>query len=225
MRSLPAQTAVFAGSETTPVARTTYEYDYYPNGLTNRANLSGHDSTFTTSKLTRGNVTGITQWLLPSTQYVTRMQYDIAGNVVSRTDPRGYTSSFYYDDGFGSPDGEATSNTAPLDLQGQSAFGFVTRQTDPLGHSTYTQFDYNIGKPVDTQDANTNVTSLHYDDPYDRLTLVRFPQVPVGSNSYHPTTAYTYNDSDLNVVTAQDLNTNDGAIQNKTVYDGLGRVI
>src|SRR5262249_48495498 len=70
LRSLPSQQSVFDGPSPGGVekSRTTYEYDSYTAGLTDRSNIIGHDSAFNTGYLTRGNPTAVTRWLLPTTQ-------------------------------------------------------------------------------------------------------------------------------------------------------------
>jgi hypothetical protein len=91
-------------------ARTTFEYDNYtaapPNhaGLTDRPNIINLDAAFTTSYLTRGNVTASTNYLLTNgtiTGSVTSYaHYDVAGNVVKAIDARGYATLLDYSDRF-----------------------------------------------------------------------------------------------------------------------------
>ena len=135
LRSLPSQISVYDGSGTEK-ARTTFEYDnYIPDsnhaGLVNRLSISGLDSGYTTSFLTRGNVTATTRYFLVSgsvTGSITSYsQYDIAGNLVKVIDGRGYAANLYYDDCFGAPDGNARINSGPTELGGLSSYALVTK--------------------------------------------------------------------------------------------------
>src|SRR6185503_4376696 len=101
--------------------------------------MTGHGrnaapSTHTATYLTRGNVTQVTKWLLPSTQISTRMQYDIAGNVTSSTDPLGRTTTLDFSDAFGHPDPNARGNEVPLpsELGGLSTYAFATKVTNAI---------------------------------------------------------------------------------------------
>src|SRR5262249_39625064 len=132
IRSLPNQQSVYDAANVEQ-ARTTYEYDNYTQGLVNRSNVPGRDASFSIGYTTRGNVTQVTNWLLPSTALSTRHQYDMLGNVVSSTDPRNFTTTIDFTDRFGSPDNEAQSNTPPSELSGGlQTFAFATKVTNAL---------------------------------------------------------------------------------------------
>jgi hypothetical protein len=92
--------------------------------LTSRPSISSHDPDFGPSKTARGNLTRTAQWFSTSTTgsciYTLSgfcinefEEYDIAGNLTRVVDPRGNATNLNYDDRFGSPDGEARSNSAP----------------------------------------------------------------------------------------------------------------
>jgi len=143
LRSLPSQMSVFdaGGVER---SRTTLEYDNYAADgnhwpLIDRANISGHDSGFTTGYATRGNVTATTNYLLANGavtgSVTTYSQFDIAGNITKTIDARGYATTIDYDDRFGAPDGDARSNTSPAELAGLSSFAFATKVTNALGQN------------------------------------------------------------------------------------------
>jgi RHS repeat-associated protein len=226
--SLPTQTSVYNGGGTEQ-ARTTFEYDNYATdsnhaNLVNRTSISGFDSAFNTSYLTRGNVTGTTRYLLVSGSVTgsisTYSQYDIAGNVVKAIDGRGYAANLYYDDCFGTPDGNARINSAPTELGGLSSFALVTKVTNALNQSAYIQFDYYLGKPVDGEDANGIVASGYYSDSLDRPTQVnRAVGTAAASHS-----VFGYDDTNRIVTITTDLNTNnDGPLVSKIVYDQMGR--
>jgi RHS repeat-associated protein len=230
LRSLPSQVSVYDGSGAEK-ARTTFEYDnYIPDsnhaGLLNRTSISGLDSGFTTSYLTRGNATATTRYLLVGgavTGSITSYsQYDIAGNVVKTIDGRGYATNLYYDDSFGAPNGNARINSAPTELGGLSSFALVTKVTNALNQSSYGQFDYYLGKPVDGEDVNGVVASGFYGDSLDRPSQVK-RAVGTAAESH---SVFAYDDTNRIVTVTTDLNTNnDGALISKVVYDQMGRTI
>jgi hypothetical protein len=164
IRSLVAQVSVYDSSGVER-ARTTNEYDNYTAdsnhaSLINRASISGLDGAFTTSYTTRGNHTGTTRYLLTNGSVTGSIsayeQVDIAGNVVKTIDGRGFITTFAFADCFGGPDGNATLNSAPLELSSQSqvSYAFASSATNHLGQTAYSQFDYYLGRPVEVQDAN-----------------------------------------------------------------------
>ena len=227
IRSLPAQTQVFdaAGVEK---ARSTFEYDNYASEghhapMVARSGISGLDSGYTTSYVTRGNVTRTTGWILATnTPLHAYPQYDVAGNVVKVIDPRGYATTCEFADRFGVPDSEAQGNSAPAELSGLMSYAFATKVTNAAGHISYTQFDYHLGRPVNGQDANGIVASGAYSDSLDRPTQIKRA---LGTSAANQTT-FEYDDTNRIVTTKNDLNiSNDNGIVNKVVYDGFGRNI
>lgn len=231
VRDLLKQISVYdaAGIER---ARVTNEFDNYAldtnhAALTNRPAISGLDASFTTGYVTRGNPTGTTRYLLSTVGVITGsvssyQQYDIAGNVVKTIDPRGAATTFFYNDCFGAPDGNARLNNAPLELSsvGQESFAFATSSTNALGHTAFNQFDYYLRLPVDGEDVNGIVTSRYFNDQLDRLTQVR-RAVATGAASQ---TTISYDDDLRIVTTSSDIDTNNLMVS-KTVFDGLGRPI
>src|SRR5688572_27113527 len=225
IRSLPTQTQVFDASGAEK-ARATFEYDNYANDgshapLQAQANIAGLESGFTTSYVTRGNLTRSTNWILStSTQLHSYAQYDVAGNMLKAIDPRGYATTFEFADRFGSPDSEAQSNIAPAELSGLTSYAFPTKATNALGHVTYSQFDYYLGRPVNAQDANGIVASGSYNDALDRPTQVKRA---IGTAAENQAT-FAYDDTNRVVTTTSDLNSNnDNGLVSKLVYDGFGR--
>jgi RHS repeat-associated protein len=228
LRSLPSQTSVFdaGGVER---SRTSFEYDNYAADgnhwpLTDRANISGHDSGFTTGYPTRGNLTATTHYLLTNgivTGSVTAYsQFDIAGNLTKAIDARGYATTIDYDDRFGAPDGDARSNMPPSELAGLSSFAFATKLTNALGQTVYGQYDYYLGQPVDGEDFNGIVASGYYNDALDRPTQVRRAVATAAAGQ----STFSYDDPNRSITVTSDLNANnDNALLTKTLYDGLGR--
>ena len=232
IRNLPSETWVSSDSSgTTKVAKTTFEYDNYASdsnhaALVNRSSISGLDSAFTMSYLTRGNATAITRWRdlsITPTGITSYQYYDIAGNVVQTKDPRGCVTTANYSDVYGAPNGNATTNTSPSELSGvsQTSYAFATSVTNCLSQTVSSQFDFYTGMPVDGQDLNGVVTSGYStSDPLDRPTqIIR----AVGETVQNQTT-FAYDDTNRKVTTTSDLASyNDNALKSESLYDGLGR--
>jgi RHS repeat-associated protein len=226
VRNLPVQQAIYdaAGEQK---ALTSYEYDNYTEGLTNRTNVTGLDSAYGQAKTTRGNVTQTTHWVLHTgAEISSRLQYDIVGNVISSTDPLGNTTSFEFNDRFGIPDNEAQSNISPSEVGNNfKTYAFTTKVTGPapFNHTAYTQFDYYLGKPVNGEDANGVISSGAYDDDLDRATKLI---VAVNHTDLKRQTSFDYDDSAKIITTTSDqTNYNDNAVKSASRYDGLGRAI
>ena len=229
IRSLPVQQSVYDGAGTEK-ARSTYEYDNYTGSLWDRSDITGHarmlgaQATHTVSYLTRGNATLTTQVVLgsPDLPLSTRMEYDIAGNVRSVIDPKTNTTTFEFNDRFGTPDDEAQGNTPPAGLGSLHTYAFATKVTNALSHSEYTQFDYYLGRPVNGEDANGAVARGEYDDDLDRAT-----ELEVGiftGSQLRRLTKFTYDDTARTITTQSDQTTyNDQAFKTVSLYDGLGR--
>lgn len=207
-----------------------FEYDNYAAdslhaALIARPGISGLDSAFSASYTTRGNVTLLTKYADASgaTGAVkTAAQYDVAGNVIKTVDARGYATTFSFTDCFGAPDGEARTNSAPVELSSpqQTAFAFATSVTNALGHTSYGQYDYYTGKPVDGEDINGVVTSGYYNDPLDRATQV----VRAVGTSAQSQTSFAYDYVNHLVTVTGDLTAfSDNLLKSQTLYDGLGR--
>ena len=232
IRSLPTQVSVY-DSGGTEKARTTFEYDNYGSdsthaGLVSRSSISGLDSGFTTSLVTRGNATGTTHYLLNSSGSVTGSvsayaQYDVAGNVVKAIDARGNATWLDFTDRFGVPDTDAEGNTSPTELStpGQTSFAFATKVTNALNQSVWVQFDYYLGKPVNAEDANGIVASGYYNDVLDRPTQVKHA---VGVSGVENQTTFVYDDAGHTVTTTSDLGLNgDNTLKSVGIYDDMGR--
>ncbi len=225
IRSLPTQVQVFdaAGAEK---ARTTFEYDNYASDgshapLTARSGISGLDAAFTTSYVTRGNLTRATGWILStSTPLYSYSQYDVAGNVVKSIDARGYATTLDFTDRYGIPDSEAESNTAPAPLGGLTSYAFATKVINALGHISFAQFDYYLGRPVNGEDFNGIVAQGSYNDSLDRPTQI-IRAIGTGAENQ---TAFAYDDPGRTVTTTSDRdNKADGGLVSKVLYDGFGR--
>ncbi|HEX6649994.1 MAG TPA: hypothetical protein VF075_10650, partial [Pyrinomonadaceae bacterium] len=230
LRGLPSQVSIHDGGGTER-ARTVYEYDSYAGtnhaGLIDRLNISGLDSAFGTSYMTRGNVTATTKYLLVGGSVTgsisTYAQFDIAGNVVKSIDGRGYATEYKFPDCFGYPNGEAQTSTDPIELGSVTkTFAYATQVKNALNQWIYIQFDYYLGRPVDAKDMNGIVASGYYDDLLDRATQVK-RGVGTGAESH---SVFTYDDATRTITTTSDLNSNnDGLLITKLLYDQMGRTI
>lgn len=148
---VPFGDAVYDGAGTT-LSQTTYAYD--------ETQGPGHAALQTTSGLpgrsggvgsARGNVTTISQWInSPSSTASTAFSYDDSGQVLSKLDARGNTTTYSYD--------PATN-------------GFLTHAAYPMTGSglavaTSAKYDAASGILQTTTDPNGQVTTYKY---YDRL--------------------------------------------------------
>ncbi|HMM81521.1 MAG TPA: RHS repeat-associated core domain-containing protein [Pyrinomonadaceae bacterium] len=228
--NLPAQKWVSTDAAgENKVSLTTFEYDNYGTtfghaGLVSRSNVTGHDTTnYGAGFLYRGNVTAVTSYANAGNQtgaVTTYAQYDILGNVVKTIDANGNATTINYADNFGSPDGEATTNTAPSQLNGDSTFAFPTSTTNPMNWTSYAQYDYFTGKPVNTRDINGVISKTIYNDPLDRATQ----SVSAVGTGLEAQTTVAYDDSNHKITTTKDLNTlNDNLLKTESFYDGFGR--
>ena len=228
LRNLVSRVSIYDGSGVER-SRTSAEFDNYDTDSTHAAltdcpNISGFDSGFNTSYLTRGNVTCSTRSILVNgavTGSVTSCrQFDIAGNTVKTIDARGFAVTTEYADRFGLPDGDARANSAPADLGGLTSYAFPTKITNALGHTMYAQFDYYLSQPVDAEDTNGIVTSGYFNDALDRPTQIRRAVGTALQNQ----TSFAYNDVTRLITTSRDqaIN-NDNLLVTKLLYDKLGR--
>jgi RHS repeat-associated protein len=222
------------GSEAT-AAQTLFEYDLYNSSsnhapLISRSSISGLDSAFNISYTTRGNLTALTRVsdVTLGTTLSIYHQYDVAGNIVKTVDARNNATTYDLSDKFGSPDGEAQSNSSPPELSAlaQSSFAFVTSVSNPLSHVTRLQYDYNIGGAVDAEDENGIVTTGFYNDLLDRPTRTIRANNTSPAAGVRSQTTFLYDDLNRTITTSSDLNTDgDNLLKSVVIYDGLGRQI
>ncbi len=231
LRGLPKETWVstdVAGADANKVSRTSYLYDQ--SVPTDPGVATGHDAAYGSGFTARGNLTSTTRYLNPASSsggIATTAAYDVAGNVVSATDPNGNTSTVSFADSFCNDngarcDGGFTPNT----------FAFPTRsETPPPGNTAYgstsplvttTIYDFYTGLVYSTTDHNNRTTTLYYKDalnhldPLDRLKAVVRPDGGRTDLDYGDTVGSLY------VHTLTDL---DSSRRTETYqyFDGLGR--
>lgn len=234
IRNLPSQISVFdaGGNEK---ARTSYEYDnYVPDSsafhaaLVNRSNISGHDASIGASFYNRGNVTAVSEYLLPGGAAITSFnQYDIAGNVTKVLDPRSalgniIATSISYDDNFGGPDSSLAERYTFTELGSQQTFAFPTQVTNAIGQIGYAQYDYGLGQAINQQDFNGVVSAVFHDDLLDRMTQIRRAYGTAAES--HAT--ISYDDSGHTITTTSDqIVNNDNGLVSMSIYDGFGRTV
>jgi RHS repeat-associated protein len=245
LRNLPIEQWISSDAEgTNRLSRTTYEYDNYvdtpedPNheSLLDREGISGMCTNYTvnggcsntspTAYLTRGNVTAVSRWLLPSgTKLTSYAQYDIAGNAVKNIDARGNATMLSFTDNFGASNGEALTHSQPSRLGAMHSFAFPTSVTNAIGHTSYTQYDYELGQAIEAQDANGIVYTCYFNDDLDRPT-----QVIAANNipALRQQRSFIYDDdSEVNSVTVTSdlLSYDDNLLRGQTFFDRMGRTL
>jgi len=184
----------------TPVVVTNYNYDEDGAPITDDPGIVGHNSGFSTAYRTRGNETSLT-----TAGITKRSTYDIAGNVVSTTDPNSNVTAYTYD-ATGGAFAFVNSITFPIPGSHGSGSAMTINKTN----------DFSTGLLTSFTDLNHQVTSYDYTDPLDRPVSVTHPD---GGS-----TTFIYGDTvgDLNVhtITALDSSRN---MESYTYLDGLGR--
>lgn len=230
--NLPSQTWVSsdsAGNNKGSLIK--YEYDNYATdtyhaGLTSRNSVVGFDSAnFGTGNSVRGNVTAVTSYAnasgTPSGEISVYSQYDVLGNAVKTIDGKGNATTIGYNDNFGSPDNNSTTNSAPGQLNGMNTFAFPTSTSNPLTWTAYMQFDYFMGSQVNTQDVNGLISKTIYNDLLDRPTQT----VAAIGTAHEMQTTIIYDDTNRKVMSTSDLNAlNDNLLKKESLFDKLGRI-
>ena len=197
--SLPTQVTIDQGG--TVYAKTTYGYDESP--VYNAPNVVHHDNTNYGGNGLRGNLTTRSSWINTKNSNATeKLGYDIAGNLVTYSDPLSQSTGFDYSD---------ASNT----------YAHPTTITNAAGQSTQASYDYSTGKIISFTDLNSVGTGYVYNDPLDRLTQIR--QAVGGGPNQDRHTNYAYN-SPTNV-TEYDSQIAGYDIPTVRSYDGLGRQV
>ncbi len=205
-----ASEIVYVGSGTTQFAKTTYEYDNYTTSIAASGAVQ-HDTAFSSSVTTRGNVTAVQKWRsTDGATLTTRHQYDDSGNIVQTTDPRGLLTKYSYADSW------SNATCAPA-----VSAAYVTTITNPLNQMTKSTYNSCTGTRASAIDANTQTTTFTY-DLLSRLTQTTYPP---DSTGLIPQTNITYNESTvpLSVTTTKKI-TSTSNLVTIVVVDGLGRV-
>jgi len=203
----PLSMIIYDGSSNT-LAQTQMEYDNYTQGIQASGAIQ-HDSAFSTTYTTRGNLTASKKWRnTDGTWLTTRNQFDDAGNIVSTTDPGSHTNTFSYSDSWtAQTGGTSCASSGP-------GMAYLTQTTDALGHTTHSTFYSCTGFLGSATDNNAQVTTVAY-DLFGRTLTAQFPAVAGKAT-------FSYDDTNLIVTTARSQS---GAafVYGRSHYDQLGR--
>jgi RHS repeat-associated protein len=218
---LPKSIKVFAGAATTPISQVDYDYDgealspytsppvmYDPNTPQERGNVT-RTSSYTNAATPAQGAT-----------VISRMKYDIVGNVIESIDPNDKVSTVAFGDAFS--DGE-NRNTYAYPTSASSAIPEQTPGPDgPQGSAasltTSTIYNFNTGLVVSTTDANSRIISYEYDDPINRVKKINLPDGGWTSYEYQDGPGVLY----VKTQTKQDDSTTLSSYQ---YFDGLGRTV
>jgi len=219
------------------VSLTSYAYDQ--SGLTDRSGITGLCTTYpgaacsssnSTAYVTRGNPTGVTRYANAAAgtgALTTATTYDIAGNIVSKSDPKGYMTQITYGDSF--CNGPACGGTYTA-----NTYAFATSVTTPVPDvsTTYgypagtfgsvnvftssTVYDFYTGLTYSTTDANNKTTTVEYGDALNRPTAQIRPDGSRTDVQYNDTVGNLY----VRVLTDLDASRR---TETRQYFDGFGR--
>jgi YD repeat-containing protein len=193
-------------------AKATYSYDEAGSVQQQAVSATGHDQSYDSLFLTRGNVTSASRWDVTDISNASkappsRMSYNAAGSVLSNSDPLGHQNSIGYADSFS--DGNNSRNT----------FAYPTTFTDAEGFSSLIQYDFDFGArtqvqgPPPANQPNGIIQTFAYDS------AARIQQVTTTNNGAY--TRYLYGPN--YVATLSAVNTVADEAYTNTVFDGVGR--
>jgi RHS repeat-associated protein len=192
------------------IAQSQFEYDRYDTSA-NHATLQSsgavqHDSTFSTSYTTRGNVTAAQHWRNTDGAWLSAYsQFDDAGNPLKAIDFGGHTTTFSFADSW------SNSSCAPT-----SAKAYPTTVTNALSQSASSVYNSCSGTVASTMDANSQIVSNSY-DLMGRLTQTNLPDSGLVTR--------TFNESSLPLSLTPSIKITSAAnLTPPVVVDGLGRV-
>lgn len=203
-----------------PYSLTQFGYDETP--VTGTPGFTGHDdANYSTSNNVRGNLTSeshcsvlnnVTTVTLAnaasacSAWVKTTHTYDLTGQVLSTTDPKGNTTSFSYTDNYSTGSPPAQTN------------GYLTKATYPYGHTDHYSYNYFPGQLASHTGWNNQTTQYLYNDlgNMNRLTETKYPDGGDVQISYSdgppPSVKVTTQTGEAS-----------GSIVHTALYDGLGR--
>ncbi len=206
--SLVTETRLLDGSGNR-VSDTVYGYD--TGSLANCPDIEGHDNQNFAGAAPRGNMTSVGRWLNTSNSWLTSQSaYDIAGNVVQTIDANNHAATYSFADNYS-------------DGVGRSTYAHATAVTNALSQRTTYGYDYNSGKMTSEIDANNVTTVWGYNDPLDRLTLLR--EAAYGDAHTERDTQYYYQSPTQVMVEQDQYTTGDALLKSETIYDGLERTL
>lgn len=155
----------------TQLSQTLTSYD--GGSLTSITGITHHDdANFGTANTIRGNLTQVQRWVSGTSYLTTTMAYDITGQMVSRTNPRGHTQSFSYADNFYT-DANPPVNPPAAFTPAAPTNAFLTQLTfnesQGSGHLHWGYY-FNTSRVAREQDTNLSDIFHHYVDPLNRET-------------------------------------------------------
>jgi YD repeat-containing protein len=165
---LPTTVKVYEGAATAPVSQVVYAYD--AEALETYQTLPTSYDASTPQQ--RGNLTSITAntnagYPTLGVSLTSRMVYDVLGNLVRSTDPKGNATP--------DPDDYTIKTGYSADFK----YAYPTVVTSPvvgngsaLSFSTVTDYNFNTGLVKTVMNANDQITGYEYDDPINRVTKI-----------------------------------------------------
>ncbi len=128
--------------------------------------------------------------------------YDIAGNVLSKVDPKNNRTTLSYAD---------PNNT----------YAHATSVQNALQQTTTMQYEFWSGKLAQVTDPNGVSANYFYNDPLERLTEA----IRAAGTAAETRTSYAYPNPTTVVQAADQSSPGDGILKTQTLYDGLGRSV
>lgn len=172
---LPTSVKLYEGDATEPISHIEYKYDEEPPAT--YPTLPGTYDTSTPQQ--RGNVTSVvsnTNARSPSEgiNIISRMSYDLFGNVVKSTDAVGNATV------------AADDRVTTTEFSSEYQYAFPTRATTPTpdptgvngsahGHNTALSYNFNTGLLTSVTSENDRTVHYDYNDPNNRLKRVSMP--------------------------------------------------
>src|SRR5579872_3979009 len=158
-------------SASTQVAQTLTTYD--SGTLTSITGVTHHDDTnFGTANTVRGNPTQTQRWVSGSSYLTSTSTYDMTGQLLTVTNPRGHTRTYSYADNYYT-DANPPANPPATYTPAVTTNAYVTQmkfnETSGSG-SLYWGYYFNTGKRAREKDVNLADIYHHYIDPLDRET-------------------------------------------------------
>ncbi len=167
---------------------------------------------------TKGNLTQASVWNdTNSTWLNSSMTYDTYGNVITKTDPKGYTTQIFYEDLT-----HALPTKTIVDPQNGSGQQIATMT-----------YDFSTGAVLTTTDINGNTSSVDYTnlllgavDPFGRPGTTYSPYVSINGTNQRLTSKTYYEDAARKTRVEADVNAeNDAVSKARESRDQLGRTV
>lgn len=196
-----------------PMAATQYSYDDF--ALSGSSGILNHDTTYSTAKQSgRGNLTteqhcvtftgsSCAQWV------TTTYKYDLAGQMVSKTDPNGNLTKYFYTDQY-----PGANPSQPTD-------SYLTQIINAKNFSESYTYDYYSGKELSQTDVNNITTNYSFIDPLSRITKIQY----AAGKPEESWSVFSYPTPNLAIAKSDETSVGDGVRVSSVARDGLGRVI